>query len=118
MSKLQQSILILVLGCLTPIVAQGQVANVLTKVGAASRGTATAMPLDTSNSQYWNPASITDLSSTELDINTQVSLPYVNLEASLPVNTQPQELPATVLVGGIKSGNKVNTSPSFGFVKK
>lgn len=118
MSKFQQAILILVMGSLTPITAQGQVANVLTNVGAASRGASTAMPLDASNSQYWNPASITDLSNTELDINTQVSLPSVKLEASLPVNTQPQELPATVLAGSAESGNKVNTSPSFGFVKK
>lgn len=110
--------LFLFLGCLIPLPAQGQVANVLTNVGAASRGAATAMPLDASNSQYWNPASITDLSVTELDINTQVALPQVNLEASLPVNTMPQETPATVLTGNTESGNTVNTSPSFGFVKK
>lgn len=98
--------------------AQGQVANVLTNVGAASRGASTAMPLDASNSQYWNPASITDLTTTELDINTQVAFPQVDLESELPIPITDQTAPATVLSGGIESGNKVNTSPSFGFVKK
>jgi long-chain fatty acid transport protein len=116
--KLQQVLFCLLLGCLSPLPAQGQVANVLTNVGAASRGAATAMPLDASNSQYWNPASITDLPATELDLNTQVAFPHVNLESALPVNVMSGEVPATVLAGGIESGNRVNTSPSFGFVKK
>jgi long-chain fatty acid transport protein len=98
--------------------ARGQVANVLTNVGAVSRGAATAMPLDASNAQYWNPASITDLPATELDLNTQVALPHVTLESSLPIPASPEEAPATVFAGGIESGNKVNTSPGFGFVKK
>jgi long-chain fatty acid transport protein len=94
------------------------VANVLTNVGAVSRGAATAMPLDASNSQYWNPASITDLPASELDLSTQVAFPEVSLDASVPVDDPNAGTPAPLLAGGIESGNKVNTSLSFGLVKK
>lgn len=121
MSKLQQAIFCLLVSCLFPLTAQGQVANVLSSVGAANRGAATAMPLDASNSQDWNPGSITDLPVTELDLNVQPSLPHINLDASLPslpTGTRIQPTAGAHIGGGVGDGNRFNITPALGFVKK
>jgi long-subunit fatty acid transport protein len=101
-----------------PLCASGQVANVLTSVGAVNRGAATAMPLDASNSQYWNPASITDLPATELDLSAQSSFPQTTVEAALPLRAVNPSAPDTMLSGEVKNENRTNTGFSIGFVKK
>jgi long-chain fatty acid transport protein len=118
MPKFRQLLFCVLLGWLVPISAQAQVANVLSSVGAANRGAATAMPLDASNSQDWNPGSITDLPETELDLNVQPSFPHIDIEASIPAGSITQQTPSTTIAGGVGDGNRFNWSPSIGFVKK
>lgn len=108
----------LLFGCFLPSLAHGQVASVLSSVGAVNRGAATAMPLDASNSQDWNPANITDLPVTELDLNIQPAFPHIDLNASLGPNASISQLHGGMHAVGVSDGNRFNLSPSLGFVKK
>lgn len=111
----------LVCCCLIPLEARGQIANILGSVGAINQsmgGAATAMPLDASGSQYWNPASITDLEETELDINVQPFFPKSDLSATLQANSLAPGLPPVTLSDDLENHTRFAVAPSIAYVKK
>ncbi|HEY9746079.1 MAG TPA: outer membrane protein transport protein [Oculatellaceae cyanobacterium] len=101
--------------------AQGQIANLISGVGAINQsmgGAATAMPLDASGSQFWNPATITELEATELDINAEPVFVMSTLSSSIPANAIAPDLPPINLSGEVKNRANFTVAPSIGFVKK
>src|SRR5215510_13751471 len=82
-TKFHTSALILLFYCL-PV--YGQTGHVVHGVGAVNQsmaGAGTAMPLDGTGALFWNPASITDMKSSEVDINADVGLLHARLSSSL-----------------------------------
>lgn len=101
--------------------AYGQIANIVGSVGAINQsmgGAATAMPLDAGGSQYWNPASITDLEETELDIGIVPVFNTTTLGSTLDTNALAPGVPSTTLSGEAENRSKVAILPSMAFVKK
>lgn len=106
---------------LLPMHAYGQIATIVGSVGAINQsmgGAATAMPLDAGGSQYWNPASITDLSETELDIGIQPVFNTTTLGSTLDANALAPGVPSTTLSGEVENRSKAAILPSIAFVKK
>lgn len=76
------------------------------------------MPVDASNSQFWNPVSITDLSESELDLNAQASFPHIRLNSSLPAGALAPNFPPTNFSGRVDNNQAFYLGSSLGFVKK
>src|SRR5262252_6656358 len=98
-TKIQLSALILFLYCLP---ASGQTGHVVHGVGAINQsmgGAGTAMPLDATGALFWNPASITDLMSSEVDINADLALIHSTLSSSLQPNALAPGIPARAIAG-------------------
>src|SRR5436190_11891837 len=75
----------MLLSCYSTV--HGQTGHVVHGVGAINQsmaGAGTAMPLDATGALFWNPASITDLKSSEIDINGDLILVHARLFLSSP----------------------------------
>lgn len=104
-----------------PVAAQGQIANIVGSVGAINQsmgGAATAMPLDASGSQYWNPAGVTDLETTELDLNIEPYFPEITLNSTLEAGSLGPGFPPQTLTGQVNSRAKFAIVPSIAYIKK
>jgi long-chain fatty acid transport protein len=82
-SKFRLFAVIVLLYCL-PLRAQtGHVAHGVGAVNQSMAGAGTALPLDATGALFWNPASISDLKSSEVDINGDVVLLHSELSSSV-----------------------------------
>src|SRR5262245_16413589 len=102
-SNVRLAVLIL-LSCYSTV--HGQTGHVVHGVGAINQsmaGAGTAMPLDATAALFWNPASITDLKSSELDINVDLGLLHARLSSSLQPNALARGFPARTIAGSSKT---------------
>jgi long-chain fatty acid transport protein len=85
-------------------------------------GASTAAPLDASGALYWNPAAITGLCSSELDVGLEFLYPHSHLSSSLSFfSTEPGDevAPAqgiTRVSGSDRSDNGIFLLPTVGLV--
>jgi long-chain fatty acid transport protein len=87
----------------------GQTGHVAHGVGAINQsmaGAGTAMPLDATGALFWNPASITALKSSEIDINGDLALVDSELLSSLAPNALGPRIPAQPLSGSSSNVDK------------
>jgi len=99
----------------------GQTGHVAHGVGAINQsmaGAGTAMPLDATGALFWNPASITDLKSSELDINADLALIDSELSSSLAPNALGQGIPAQPLSGSSSNDDTRVMLGSIGWVQR
>src|SRR5262245_9429308 len=98
---------------------QGQTGHVVHGVGAVNQsmaGAGTAMPLDATGALFWNPASITDLKSSELDVNADLGLLHSSLCSSLQPNALALGFPARTIGGCSKTDVRRAFAGSVGWV--
>jgi long-chain fatty acid transport protein len=99
----------------------GETGHVVSGVGAINHsmaGAAAAMPLDASGALFWNPASITDLERSEVDVNVEPVLLDIHLQSSLGADSIAPGIPAAPLSGDTRSDLKVVVLPSVAWVHR
>src|SRR5215510_2648326 len=117
-STVRSSVFIL-LACSSNV--HGQTGHVAHGVGAINQsmgGAGTAMPLDATGALFWNPASITDLESSEVDINADVALLHATLSSSLQPNALAPGFPARTIAGSSKTDAPLAFLGSIAWVHK
>src|SRR5262249_11994981 len=87
-------------------------------VNQSMAGAGTAMPLDATGALFWNPSSITDLKSSEVDINADVGLLHANLASSLQANALGGGLPLRTISGSSSSDADRAFAGSIAWVHK
>jgi long-chain fatty acid transport protein len=92
-------VLIALLSCPALYAQTGHVAHGVGAINQSMAGAGTALPLDATGALFWNPASITDLKSSEVDINADLVLIDAELSSSLAPNTLGPGLPPLPLAG-------------------
>ena len=70
-------------------------------------GAATASPLDAAGALYWNPATIGQLPSSEMEIGIGMALPTGTLSSTLPANSYGPGFPPVDLAGDIRLSRRV-----------
>jgi long-subunit fatty acid transport protein len=116
-SYVRLSVFILLFGS----TVQGQTGHVVHGVGAVNQsmaGAGTAMPLDATGALFWNPASITDLKSSEVDVNADVGLLHSTLSSSLQRNALAPGFPAGTISGSSKTDVRRAFAGSVGWVHR
>jgi long-chain fatty acid transport protein len=96
--------------------AQGIALRGVSAVNESMGGAAVACPLDAAGAMHWNPASITDLPSSEISFSMAMVLPQSSLGSSVAANTYYSGSPA---LSGCESGEAgAVPGPSMAFVQK
>jgi len=109
----------ILLSCYSTV--HGQTGHVVHGVGAINQsmaGAGTAMPLDATGALFWNPASITDLRSSEVDINADLGLLHATLSSSLQPNALAPGFPARAIAGSSKTDTQRVFAGSIAWVQK
>jgi long-chain fatty acid transport protein len=117
-SNVPLSVLVL-LSCYTTV--HGQTGHVVHGVGAINQsmaGAGTAMPLDATGALFWNPGSITDLKSSEVDINVDVGLLHSSLSSSLQPNALAPGFPSRTISGSSETDARRAFAGSIGWVHR
>ena len=99
--------------------AEAQYGVAISGAGPVNRsmgGASTAAPLDASGTLYWNPAAITGLSGSQLDVGLEALYPTSYLSSSLLMNSLGQSLPQIDLAGSDRSDSGVFLLPTVGLV--
>jgi long-chain fatty acid transport protein len=105
--------------------AQAQFGVVFSGTGPVNRsfgGASTATPLDASGALYWNPATITGLCGSEVDLSLEALLPDAKLSSSLPAGAifpgtkKTPAIPSTNLNSTDRSDNGAFVFPSTALV--
>ncbi len=113
--------LIVSLICLITSSARPQAGHTLNGVGPVNLsmgGASTANPIDISGALHWNPASITEFSSSGLDIGlTLINLP-LNLSSSLNTNVFGANLPPVALAAKSSGTVELTVLPTIAGVYK
>src|SRR6516165_287251 len=99
MAGMRACVAILLLSRLTAYAQSGHVPPGVGAVNWSMGGAGTAMPLDATGALFWNPASITDLKSSEIDINGDLILVHARLSSSLGPNVLGPGIPPLALSG-------------------
>jgi long-chain fatty acid transport protein len=102
-----------------PASAHAQFGIVLSGAGPNNRsmgGASTAAPLDASGAMYWNPAGITGLQGSEIDVGLEALYPRARLSSSLPANTFGPGFPPIALSGSDHSDSGAFLLPTVGVV--
>src|SRR6185295_7246970 len=79
-----------------PRLGHAQFGVVISGAGPTNRsmaGASTAAPLDASGALYWNPATITGLCGSQLDVGLEGLYPQAHLSSRIPANTFGQGFP-------------------------
>ncbi|MEZ6058173.1 MAG: outer membrane protein transport protein [Planctomycetaceae bacterium] len=100
--------------CTAPAVAQH--GTVLTGVGPINRsmgGASTAAPLSSAGALYWNPATLSGLNQSELEIGAELLFPHASLGSRVPANTFGPGVPPIDLSGTTKSEDSVYALPTM-----
>ena len=104
----------LILG-LSAIPAAAQYGPLLSGTGPINRsmgGAATGSPLSASGALFWNPASLSGLDRSELDIGAELLIPHTNLSSSLPAGSF-GPVPLVNLSGSTDNENAVFALPTI-----
>jgi long-chain fatty acid transport protein len=81
-------------------------------------GAAVAAPLDATGALFWNPATISGLSSSEMSFGLGFLLPTTSVSSSLPAGSLGPGFPPVALQGSNRSNAGVTPLPTMAFVKK
>ncbi len=87
--------------------------------GAVNRsmgGAATAAPLDATGALYWNPATITGLERSELEVGVEGLYAQTRLSSSIAPGTLAPGFPPQTISGSSSGENGMFAMPSFGLV--
>jgi long-chain fatty acid transport protein len=109
----------LIVALLASTPAQAQIGLALSGVGPINRsmgGASTAAPIDAAGALYWNPATITDLPSNEMEFGIGFFIPRTTLTSSMPAGALGNGLPAANMSGKTGANNGVFLLPAFGLV--
>src|SRR5215470_1169411 len=99
----------------------GQTGHVAHGVGAVNQsmaGAGTAMPLDATGALFWNPASITDLKSSEVDVNGDIVLVDSDLSSTVAANTLRPGIPPRTLSGTSPTDAQTSVLASIAWVHR
>jgi long-chain fatty acid transport protein len=91
-----------------PQTARAQFGVVMPGAGAENRamgGASTAAPVSPAGSIYWNPASITGLAGSQVEIDVEALWPHEKLSSTLPANAFGKGSPKTTLADTTRSDN-------------
>ncbi len=98
----------------TPAAAQyGPILSGAGPINRSMGGAATGSPLSAAGALMWNPASLSGLKRSELDIGAELLLPRTSLSSSLPANSFGPGLPAVDLSGTTNSEDSVFALPTI-----
>src|SRR5215471_13008071 len=109
---------ILILFCSQLHAQTGHVAHGVGAINQSMAGAGTAMPLDATGALFWNPSTITDLKSSEVDINADVGLLHANLASSLQANALGGGFPLRTIAGSSPSDADHAFAGSIAWVHK
>ena len=101
---------------LSAMPAAAQYGPLLSGTGPINRsmgGAATGAPLSASGALFWNPASLSGLDRSELDVGAELLIPHTNLSSSLPANSFGLGIPAVDLAGSTNNDNAVFALPTI-----
>src|SRR5215467_15549710 len=97
----------------------GQTGHVVHGVGAINQsmaGAGTALPLDATGALFWNPASIVDLKSSEVDVNVDLALLHGELSSSVEANILAPGAPPHAFSGSSQNLSNIALPASIGWV--
>ena len=100
----------------TAMPAAAQYGPLLSGTGPINRsmgGAATGAPLSASGALFWNPASLSGLDRSELDVGAELLIPHTNLSSSLPAGSFGPGLPPVDLAGSTNNENAVFGLPTI-----
>ncbi|MFO0802594.1 MAG: outer membrane protein transport protein [Gemmataceae bacterium] len=98
--------------------AQGTVLSGAGPVNRSMGSAATAAPIDATGALYWNPASITGLKSSQLELGLELLYPRGTIGSSIPANAAAPGAPPVGLFDKTRDESGVYPLPTGGFVYK
>lgn len=98
--------------------AHAQLGAVLAGAGPinGAMGGISAAPVDSLGALYWNPAVISGLKTSEMEVGAQLLATHSNLSSALPANSFGPSVPPTGLLGSTNSSNGISPLPAIGVV--
>jgi long-chain fatty acid transport protein len=118
MLKTWAGIAVFLLSCIPAHAQTGHIAPGVGAINHSMAGAGTAMPLDAAGALFWNPASITDLNASEVDITADLILIDSDLSSSLSPNALAPGLPPRTLFGSSPTNKKKAVVGSAAWVHK
>ncbi len=112
------SLLALALAAAPARAQQGFVLNGQGPINRSMGGASTAAPIDASGAIHWNPASISGLPGSEMEIGMGLGLPQSRLTSSVAPGAFGPGTPPVGLTGSDPADNGVFPGPSIGLVYK
>ncbi len=98
----------------TPVAAQfGPVISATGPINRSMGGASTAAPLSASGALMWNPATLSGLSRSELDVGAELLFPHASVSSQIPANTFGPGIPPIDLAGRTKSEDSVFALPTI-----
>src|SRR5262249_31357286 len=98
---------------------RAEIGFLVSGVGPVNRsmgGASVAAPLDAAGALYWNPASISGLERTELELGLDLIYPQQTLSSSVPSGAITPFFPPQPLAGSTRSDSGVSPLPTRGLV--
>lgn len=98
--------------------AHAQLGAVLAGAGPinSAMGGISAAPVDSLGALYWNPAVISGLKASEMEVGAQLLATHSNLSSALPANAFGPSIPPVGLLGSTNSSNGISPLPAIGLV--
>ena len=96
--------------------AAAQFGPLLSGTGPVNRsmgGAATAAPLSASGALLWNPATLSGLEGSQLDVGAELLFPHSTLASRVPANTFGPGVPPVNLAGSTRSEDGVFAMPTI-----
>ena len=98
--------------------AQGMALGGVGPVNRAMAGAATAAPIDAAGALYTNPATISGLECSEMDIGVELLLPTENFSSSIAAGALGDGFPPVPITGSTGGEPGVTTVPTMALVHK
>ena len=98
-----------------PVAAQyGPLLSGVGPINRSMAGASTAAPLSSSGALLWNPATLSGLTSAELEFGVELLIPHTNMASSVPANTFGPGFPPINLSGSTDNQDAVFALPTVG----
>lgn len=98
----------------TPVSAQfGPVMSAIGPINRSMGGAATGAPVSASGAIMWNPATLSKLSSNELDVGGELIVPHADVYSQIPANTFGPGFPPVDMAGSTGNENAVFAVPTI-----
>ena len=98
----------------TPASAQfGPIMSAIGPINRSMGGTATGAPVSASGAIMWNPATLSKLSSNELDVGGELIIPHTDVYSQVPANTFGPGFPPVDMAGTTGNENAVFAVPTI-----